>query len=311
MQVPTLYIGLCHQRQNKFKFLKAGNLPSCHFVIAKLAQLKPLAKSFYGQWKRKTITDFVRKTKDVTSAVTESAQDGSTSRLQVCPRVVTLNKPGTSARVPVKVFNLSAKIVTIQPKATLCELQEVTLLRTAEIIKNSGNGNKVNVQQQNASVLEKKSSFDIDLSESALNTEQKEVAHNFLSQWQPIFSQGPTDLGHTDLVQHNINLEDDKPFKEPYRNIPSALIQEVREHLREMIEIGAIRESSSPYSSNVVIVRKKDGTIRFCIDYRKLNSRTVRDAFAIPRIDDTLHFGCRGQILLQVRFEVWLLASRA
>ena len=237
----------------------------------------------------KTITGFVRKTKDVTSAVTESAQDGSTSRLQVCPRVVTLNKPGTSARVPVKVFNLSAKIVTIQPKGTLCELQEVTVLRSAEIVKSSGNGNKVNVQQQNASVAEKKSSFDIDLSESALNAEQKEVAHNFLSQWQPIFSQGPTDLGHTDLVQHTINVEDDKPFKEPYRNIPPALIQEVREHLREMIEIGAIRESSSPYSSNVVIVRKKDGTIRFCIDYRKLNSRTVRDAYAIPRIDDTLH----------------------
>ena len=84
-------------------------------------------------------------------------------------------------------------------------------------------------------------------------------------------------------------MEDDNPFKEPYRNIPPALIQEVREHLQEMIEIGAIRESSSPYSSNVVIVRKKDGTIRFCIDYRKLNSRTVRDAYAIPRIDDTLH----------------------
>ena len=74
-----------------------------------------------------------------------------------------------------------------------------------------------------------------------------------------------------------------------YRHIPPSLIQEVREHLREMIEIGAIRESSSPFSSNVVIVRKKDGSIRFCIDYRKLNQQTVKDAYAIPRIDDTLH----------------------
>ena len=136
--------------------------------------------------------------------------------MQVCPQVVTLNKPGTSARVPVKGFNLSAKIVTIQTKATLCELQEETVLRSADLAKSSGNGKMVNVQQQNASVSEKKSSFDIDLSESALNAEQKEVAHNFLSQWQPIFSQGPTDLGHTDLVQHTINLEDDKPFKEPF-----------------------------------------------------------------------------------------------
>ena len=55
-----------------------------------------------------------------------------------------------------------------------------------------------------------------------------------------------------------------------------------------MIEAGAIRPSKSPFSSNVVIARIKDGSIRFCIDYRKLNQRTVKDAYAIPRVDDTL-----------------------
>ena len=97
----------------------------------------------------------------------------------------------------------------------------------------------------------------IDLSESAISEEQCKVAQKFLSKWQHIFSQGPTDLGHTDLVQHSIELEDDKPFKEPYRSIPPALIQEVREHLKEMLDIRAIRESSSPYSSNVVISGRK------------------------------------------------------
>ena len=66
-------------------------------------------------------------------------------------------------------------------------------------------------------------------------------------------------------------------------------MQEVREHLREMLEIGVIRPSSSLFSSNVVIIRKKDGSIRFCIDYRKLNSRTRKDAQAIPPINDRLH----------------------
>ena len=56
-----------------------------------------------------------------------------------------------------------------------------------------------------------------------------------------------------------------------------------------MLEAEAIRPSQSPYSSNVIIVRKKDGTIHLCIDFRKLNLRTVKDAYALPRIEDSLH----------------------
>ena len=63
---------------------------------------------------------------------------------------------------------------------------------------------------------------------------------------------------------------------------------EVREHVKEMLDVGVIRPCQSPYSSNIVLVRKKDGSLRFCIDYRKLNSRTVKDAYNLPRIDDTI-----------------------
>ena len=59
--------------------------------------------------------------------------------------------------------------------------------------------------------------------------------------------------------------------------------------IQEMLDIGAIRESKSPFSLNVVIIRKKDGTIHFCINFRKLNARTKKDAYAIPRVKDTLH----------------------
>ena len=70
--------------------------------------------------------------------------------------------------------------------------------------------------------------------------------------------------------------------------IPPALFEEVRQHLKEMLDAEAIRESQSPFSSNVVLVHKKDGSLRFCIAYRTLNNRTVKDAYYLPRIEETI-----------------------
>ena len=103
-----------------------------------------------------------------------------------------------------------------------------------------------------------------------------------------MFSTGPDDIGNTDLVKHKIVLDDDRPFKQPYRRIPPGLYEEVRQHVKEMLDNDIIRESESPYSSNVVLVRKKDGSLRFCIDYRLLNQKTRKDAYMLPRFDDTI-----------------------
>ena len=144
------------------------------------------------------------------------------------------------------------------------------------------------MKHQSAQIHEPELPVNLDLSDSSLSEGQKIKAKTFLSKWH-VFSHGPFDLGHTQTFKHEIHLNDEKPFKEPYRHILPSLIQEVREHLKEMMQMGAIRESSSSFSSNVVFVRKKYGSIRFCIDYGKLNQHTIKDAHAIPRIDDTLH----------------------
>ena len=129
----------------------------------------------------------------------------------------------------------------------------------------------------------------LDLADSKLTEQQKETATQLFAKWQHVFSRGPTDLGHTNLVKHEIKLTEEKPFQEPFCRISPAMIEEVREHIAEMLEADAIRPSQSPFSSNVVLVRKKDGSLRFCIDFHKLNLRTVKDAQAIPRIEDSLH----------------------
>ena len=96
------------------------------------------------------------------------------------------------------------------------------------------------------------------------------------------------DLGHTSVVKYEIKLNYYTPFKERYRRIPPHQYEEVKKHLKEMLEIGAIRKSNSPWASAVVLVRKKDGSLIFCIDLRKLNSCTIKDAYSLPRIDETL-----------------------
>ena len=101
-------------------------------------------------------------------------------------------------------------------------------------------------------------------------------------------------------MKHKIDLTDEIPFKEPHRRKPPALFREVREHLKEMIDAGAIRPSCSPYSSNMVTEREKDGTIRFCVDFRKLNNKTIKDAYGIPRVEDTLHLLAGAKIVTKL-----------
>ena len=118
-------------------------------------------------------------------------------------------------------------------------------------------------------------------------SEQKQ-ARELLLKWEHLFACNDLDLGKTALIKHKIRLTDQTPFKERYRCIPPHMYNDVRAHIQEMLDIGAICKSHSPWASAVVLVQKKDGGLRFCIDLRKLNERTVKDAYSLPRIDETL-----------------------
>ena len=122
-----------------------------------------------------------------------------------------------------------------------------------------------------------------------LNEEQKHEAMKLFAKWESVFSKTLLGIRHTKLVEHHIKLSDDQPFKEPHRRILPGLIEDVREHLQEMTDTGAIRESEGPYSSNAVMVGNKDGSIHFCVVFRKLNNYTIKYAYAIPRIEVSLH----------------------
>ena len=116
--------------------------------------------------------------------------------------------------------------------------------------------------------------------------EQAEQAHSLLKEYHDIFSLEKHDMGHTNATEHKIFLKDPDtlPFKECFCRIRPPQLDEVREHLKLMLDAGVIWPSNSPWCNAVVLIRKKDGLLHFCIDFRKLNSLTVKDSHLLPRI---------------------------
>ena len=109
-----------------------------------------------------------------------------------------------------------------------------------------------------------------------------------------VFAKTDTDIGNIPEFQMDINLTDEIPVNEAYRHLPRKLYEDVKSYLNDLIVNGWIQESSSAYASPIVCVRKKDGSLRLCCDFRKLNLKTVPDRQPIPRVQDLLD-GLHGQ----------------
>ena len=113
-------------------------------------------------------------------------------------------------------------------------------------------------------------------------------AHALLTKYHNISSLEPGELGCTSLAKHEIKVVDDEPFKERFQRIPPPMVEEVRAHVREMLEVSAIHPSQSPWCNTVMLVRKKDRGLCFCIDFHKLNVRTKQDSYPLPHIQEAL-----------------------
>ena len=99
---------------------------------------------------------------------------------------------------------------------------------------------------------------------------------------------GSNDLGSTDITTHKIDVGEAKPIKQLARRLPIKQREEANALVEEMRRQGVIEPSHSPWTSPIVLVTKKDGSTRFCIDYRRLNKITKRDSYPLPRVDTTL-----------------------
>lgn len=124
-------------------------------------------------------------------------------------------------------------------------------------------------------------------SSAGLSKEQCQVLREPLCEFFRLFSSGPDNIGSTNLVEHEIHTGDIAPIRQPAHRLPLTKKQEAERAVKEMESQGIIELSRSAWCSPVVLVTKKDGSMRFCVDYRKLNS-VRKDSYPLSRIDDAV-----------------------
>ena len=125
-------------------------------------------------------------------------------------------------------------------------------------------------------------------SKTVLSETEAEALRSLLAKHADAFLKHKGDIGRCSLVEHRIHTANNLPIKQAPRRLPLLKPETAAAEIKRMLEQDLITPSKSPWSSPITLVKKKDSSYRFCIDYRKLNEVTSKDSFPLPRIDDSL-----------------------
>ncbi len=203
------------------------------------------------------------------------------------PRVA-VNADGS---FPVLIRNDSPKYISFRKGHLLGYLTEVEECWEEDFVPNL---RSVKTESGSASPCAKKLPVHLEdvfqWSSGHLNIDEKASLFKLLEEFQDVFASGDLDIGLCSSIKHHINTGDAPPFKERMRRTPLGFQAEEEKHLQAMLDADVIQPSSSPWSSAPVLVRKKGGGLRWCVDFRRLNNLTVKDAFPLPRIEECLDF---------------------
>jgi len=138
---------------------------------------------------------------------------------------------------------------------------------------------------------------------SDITDDQRRQVIKLLQDYDSLFSRGILDMGRTTLVEHMIDTGQNRPIRQSFRRHPWAHLDEIGRQVEELQQAGFVEPAASPWASNVVLVKKKDGSYRLCVDYRPLNSVTYKDSYPLPHIDTCIGFmnGAVGFSTLNLR----------
>ncbi len=189
-------------------------------------------------------------------------------------------------RFPVTLIN-EADAEIVVPKSTLLgDLQLGSLVRGKDVSKDAS------LEARQATMTADGSAdfmvLDVDVDETLLDDEQKAKVLSLLTDHKEAFSSNDQDFGYTDAIKHRIDTGGAHPIRQRHRPLTPSQYSAVRDHIRDLLQKQVIQESTSPWASPVVVVKKKDGNVRLCVDYKQLNQLTHRDSFPLPRIEESL-----------------------
>ncbi|GFW77956.1 retrovirus-related Pol polyprotein from transposon 17.6 [Trichonephila clavipes] len=174
--------------------------------------------------------------------------------------------------IPVRIANISDRTRTIQEGEVIAACAPVTCV-----------DRKCNTPDLSSENLVKDLLQNTDLDEKQIC-----AAGGLITEFQSLFSRTSEDFGRTRLTKHRIDTGEHPPIKQHPRRLPFAKQEEVQKLIKDMKNNDDIEPSSSPWASPIVLVRKKDGSTRLCVDYRRLNDVTKKNSYHLPRIDDTM-----------------------
>ena len=185
--------------------------------------------------------------------------------------------PNRSVNIPIRIMNINKDEKKLEKGMPLSLTQEVVVMekkKEEECIRST----KIDAQIEDI----------INRVDESVPEEHKQELREMLKEYKDIISSDEFDLGRTDIVEHRIDTGDARPVRQTLRRTPEAYSHIIDDQLEILLKQEIIEPAQSEWSSNVVLVKKKDQTWRFCIDYRQVNQISKKDSFPLPRIDSCL-----------------------
>ena len=221
------------------------------------------------------------------AVMVESLLDGSGLEMECM-----LVEPDDSGKVSVMVSNPSSAPICLDRDQCLGEVHRVSngvvdeldCHEKSVVSAEVGKVNLVGVNESGSEVNVRREK----LNEMLLFGSECDAIREAVLEAEDVFAIDEGERGEVREVQHDIVTGDSPPIRQQVRRVPFALRDKVTGMVNDMLRDGVVSESCSPWASPVVLVKKKNGDLRFCVDYRRLNAVTRKDVFPIPRIDDLL-----------------------